>query len=277
MLKAAPGKRKSVKTIAIAGGVGKTNVAVNLAIAMRKLGREVMILDAEQGLSNIDVLFRLAPKHNIQHVLQGGMELRDVVVEGPHGVQILPAGSGVQELTALDEFQRMKLLEAFDTYDGDIDVLLINTAAGISENVAFFCIAAQEIVVVTSPEPTAIADAYALIEALYTRYQENEFHVLVNSVKGPEEAMEVFRRLSLATEKFFSVSLDYLGYLPYNKSGPSAVRAQGPFINMYPQNQISRRITEIAKRFLGRTETEKVKGTLQFFIGNLLSSAGATR
>jgi len=277
MLKAAPGKRKSVKTIAIAGGVGKTNVAVNLAIAMRKLGREVMILDAEQGLSNIDVLFRLAPKHNIQHVLQGAMALRDVVVEGPHGVQILPVGSGVQELTALDEFQRMKLLEAFDTYDGDIDVLLINTAAGISENVAFFCIAAQEIVVVTSPEPTAIADAYALIEALYTRYQENEFHVLVNSVKGPEEAVEAFRRLSLATEKFLSISLDYLGYLPYNGSVPSAIRSQGPFITMYPQNQISRRITEIAKRFLGRTETEKVKGTLQFFIGNLLSSAGAAR
>lgn len=274
MLKAAPGKKKSVKTIAIAsgkGGVGKTNVAANLAIAMRKLGRKVMIVDADLGLSNVDVLLHLAPKHNIQHVLNDGMTLRDVVVEGPHGIQILPAGSGVQELTALDEVQRLKLLEAFEAYDGDIDVLLIDTAAGISDNVAFFCIAAQEIVVVTSPEPTAIADACALIKVLYTRYQEKEFHVLVNSVKSPEEAVEAFRRLSLATEKFLSLSLDYLGYLPYDESVQSAVRAQRPFIDMYPQNPISRRITEIAKRFLGRTE--KVKGTLQFFIGNLLSAS----
>jgi flagellar biosynthesis protein FlhG len=271
MLMTALEKKKSVKTIAITsgkGGVGKTNVTANLAIAMRKLGRKVMIVDADLGLSNIEVLLRLAPKFNIQHVLKGGMALRDVVVEGPHGVQLLSAGSGVQELTILDEFQRLKILEAFAAYQSDIDVLLIDTAAGISDNVAFFCIASQEIVVVTSPEPTAIADASALISVLYTRYQENEFHVLVNSVKNPEEAVEAFRRLSLATEKFLCLSLDYLGFLPYDESVQSAVRAQRPFIDMYPQNPISRRITEIAKGFLGRTE--KVKGTLQFFIGNPL-------
>jgi len=271
--------RKTVKTIAIAsgkGGVGKTNVAANLAIAMRKLGKNVLIVDADLGLSNIDVLLHLAPKHTIQHVLRGELALKDVVVEGPHGIKILPAGSGVQELTALDEFQRLKLLEEFDAYDNDIDVLLIDTAAGISENVAFFCVAAQEIIVVTSPEPTAITDAYALIKVLFTKYQEKEFHVLVNSARNSDEAFDVFRRLSLAAEKFLSISLDYLGYLPYDEAVPKAVRAQRPFIDMYPNNLVSKQIEALAITCLGRAD--KIKGSLQFFIGNLLSSStGAVR
>lgn len=266
--------KKYVKTIAVAsgkGGVGKTNVTANLAIAMRTLGKKVMIVDADLGLSNIDVLLHLAPKHNIQHLLNNSMSLKDIVIEGPHGVQILPAGSGVQELTALDEFQRLKILEAFDTYESDIDVLLIDTAAGISENVAFFCIAAQEIVIVTSPEPTAITDAYALIKVLYTRYQEKDFLVLVNSARNADDAFDVFKRLSLAAERFLNISLDYLGYLPFDEAVPQSVRAQRAFLDLYPRNEISLRITEIAKKFLERSD--RVKGSLQFFIGNLLSAS----
>ena len=271
-------KKRYVKTIAVAsgkGGVGKTNVAANLAIALRKLGKSVMIVDADLGLSNIDVLLHLAPKYTMQHMLSGEMALKDIVVEGPHGVKILPAGSGVQELTALDEFQRLKILEAFDAYESDIDVLLIDTAAGISENVAFFCIAAQDLVIVTSPEPTAITDAYALIKVLHTRYQEKEFLVLVNQARSADEAVEVFRRLSLAAERFLNISLDYLGFLPYDEAVPKSVRAQKPFLDLYPRNDISWRITEIAKKFLDRSD--RVKGTLQFFIGNLLSTADTTR
>jgi flagellar biosynthesis protein FlhG len=272
-------QKKYVRTIAVAsgkGGVGKTNVTANLAISLRKLGKKVMIVDADLGLSNIDVLLHLAPKHTIQNLLDGDMPLKDILIEGPHGIKILPAGSGVQELTALDEFQRLKILEAFDSYSDDVDVLLIDTAAGVSENVAFFCIAAQEIIIVTSPEPTAITDAYALIKVLNTRYQEKEFHVLVNSAKNSDEAVEVFRRLSLAADKFLNISLDYLGYLPYDESVQNAVRAQQAFIDMYPNRPISRRIMEIAQLFLDRSE--KVKGTLQFFIGNLLSaSSGSAR
>jgi flagellar biosynthesis protein FlhG len=270
-------QKKYVRTIAVAsgkGGVGKTNVTANLAISLRKLGKKVMIVDADLGLSNIDVLLHLAPKHNIQNLLDGDMPLKDILIEGPHGIKILPAGSGVQELTALNEFQRLKILEAFDSYSDDVDVLLIDTAAGISENVAFFCIAAQEIVIVTSPEPTAITDAYALIKVLSTRYQEKEFHILVNSVRNPEEAVEVFRRLSLAADRFLNISLQYLGSLPYDESVQNAVREQRAFVDLYPSRPISRRIMEIAQVFLDRSE--KVKGTLQFFIGNLLSASSAT-
>lgn len=270
-------KKKYVKTIAVAsgkGGVGKTNVAANLAIAMQKLGKKVMIMDGDLGLSNINVLLNLAPKHNIQHLLTGLMSLKEIVVEGPHGILVLPAGSGMQELLTLNELQRLKILQAFDSYDGDINVLLIDTAAGISENVAFFCIAAQEIIIVTSPEPTSIADACALIKVLYSQYHENDFIILVNSAKSAGEAFEVFKLLSLAMEKFVNISLDYFGFLPYDDFVPAAVRAQKAFLDLYPQRDLSKKIFEIAGKFMDRTD--KVKGTLQFFIGNLLSATDSS-
>lgn len=269
-------KGKYVKTIAVAsgkGGVGKTNVVANMAIALKKLGKDVMILDADLGLSNIDVLLHLAPKRNIQHLLSGEMGLKDVVIEGPHGIKILSASSGVQELTALDEFQRLRILEAFDTYRENVDILLIDTAAGISENVAFFCIAAQEIIIVASPEPTAITDAYALVKVLFTRYQEKEFNVLVNSVGSSEEALEVFKRLSLAAEKFLNISLNYLGYIPFDDTVRKAVSSQKAFVDAYPHSLASKQVAEIAAKVLN--PKEKVKGTLQFFIGNLLSASRA--
>jgi flagellar biosynthesis protein FlhG len=272
MLKEGTAKGKYVQTIAVSsgkGGVGKTNVVANLAIAMRKLNKEVMILDADLGLSNIDVLLHLAPRYNMQHVLNGEMTLHDVVIEGPQGIKILPASSGIQELTALDEFQRLRLLEEFNSFHSDVDVLLIDTAAGISENVAFFCIAAQEIIIVTSPEPTAFTDAYALIKVLFTRYQEKNFKVLVNLVIDQTEGFEVFRRLSVAAERFLNISLDYLGCIPFDDSVQKAVRLQQAFLDRYPGSIASRRITEIASKIL--KSKGDVKGTLQFFIGNLLS------
>jgi flagellar biosynthesis protein FlhG len=273
MLSEGQKKRKNVRTIAIAsgkGGVGKTNVVANLAIALRRLGKNVMVLDADLGLSNIDVLLQLAPKYNIQHVLSGEMTLKDIVVEGPLGIKILPAGSGIQELTSLDEFQRLKLLEEFDAYDGALDFLLIDTAAGISENVAFFCIAAQDIVVITTPEPTAITDAYALIKVLFTRYQEKEFRILVNLTRSSEEGFEVFRRLSIAAEKFLNISLDYLGHIPLDEYMQKAVRSQRALLEIYPNSIASRQFAEIGLKF--SDSKSKVKGTLQFFIGNLLST-----
>ena len=272
MLKDKQEKKKYVKTIAVAsgkGGVGKTNVVANLAIALKKLGKDVLIMDADLGLSSIDVLLNIAPRYTIQHVLHGEMRLQDILVDGPKGIKILPASSGVQELTALNEFQRLRMLEEFDSFDCNVDVLLIDTAPGISENVAFFCIAAQEIIIITSQEPTALTDAYALIKVLCTRYQEKEFFVIVNSVRNSQEGVEVFRRLSLATERFLNISLDYLGYIPCDIHVQEAVRTQRAFVDVYPNGLAARQIHEIATRVLATNN--KVKGTLQFFIGDLLA------
>ncbi|MBF0608249.1 MAG: MinD/ParA family protein [Candidatus Magnetobacterium sp. LHC-1] len=264
-----------VRTIAVAsgkGGVGKTNVVANLAIALQKEGCKVLILDADLGLSNIDVLLHLAPRYNIQHVLDGEMKLKDIVVEGPYGIKVLPATSGVQEMTSLDEFQRLRFLEEFESLEEDINVLLIDTAAGISENVAFFCIAAQEIIIVTSPDPTSIADAYALIKVLYTRYQEKSLNVLVNSAEDETEAKDVFKRLLTAAEKFLHISLDYLGFIPRDNAVVKAVKAQKAFVEAFPDSKASKKVAELAKKILSKSKV-RVKGSLQFFIGNLLSSS----
>ncbi len=277
MLKEKHGRKKYVKTIAVAsgkGGVGKTNVVANLAVAMRKLGKEVLVMDADLGLSSIDVLLQLAPAHTIQHVFKGEMSLKDVIIDGPQGIKVLPAGSGIQELTSLNEFQRLRILEEFDAFDSDIEVMLIDTAPGISENVAFFCIAAQEIIIITSSEPTALTDAYALIKVLSTRYQEKEFFILVNSAKHAEEGVEVFRRLSVAADKFLNVSLDYLGYIPCDADVKKAVKAQKAFVEIFPHSPASKQIMHVASKML--TPRDTVKGTLQFFIGNLLSAVPAS-
>ncbi len=267
------GKReKAIRTITVTsgkGGVGKTNIVASLAVAFSKLGRKVLILDADLGLSNIDVLFGLAPRYTIEQVLNGEKRLDEVIVEGPHGIRILPASSGVQELTELDEFQRIRLIEEFDAIGAGIDVLLTDTGAGISSNVAFFCAASQEIVIVTAPEPTALTDAYALVKVLFTRYQEKGFRVLVNSARSETEARDVFRRLSRAAEKFLNISLDYLGYLPYDDAIRNAVINQKAFLDVYPGSRASMNLKDVAQKLLDE-ESAKVKGSIQLFFGSLL-------
>ncbi len=265
-------ERNNVRTIAIAsgkGGVGKTNITANLAIALSRLNKKVMILDADLGLSNIDVVLNLATKYNIDHLLNGEKQLEDLIVEGPHGVKILPASSGIQELTSLDEFQRLRLIEEIDAYNENVDYLLIDTSSGISENVSFFCMAAQEIMIVTSAEPTAMTDAYALIKVLFTKYQEKNFRILVNNVKDSHEATDVYERLSTAAERFLSISLDYVGFVPRDDYVPKAVRQQRALIDMYPGSDAAMKIMEIAGE-ISRETNINLKGTLQFFLGGLV-------
>lgn len=266
------GKNKVVKTIAIAsgkGGVGKTNIIANLGIALRKMGKEVLIFDADLGLSNIDVLLSLAPKYNIEHLINGSKRLEEIVIEGPLGVKILPAGNGIQELTKLGELERLRILEEFDEYNENIDVLLIDTSAGISENVSFFCTAVQDIVILVTPEPTSITDAYALIKVLHNKYRENNFNIIVNLARNEDEAKDVYKRLSKVTEKFLNVDLSYLGFVRYDENVKRAVKMQEAFINVFPNSIASKDIIGIANRII---DSEiKCKGSMQFFLRNVLS------
>jgi len=256
------------------GGVGKTNVVVNLAIALSRLGKRCLVLDADLGLGNIDVMLGLTPEYNIGHVLRGEKTMADVVVEGPCGIKILPASSGVYELTDLSAADRLAVISHLETYSascGGLDIMLIDTAAGISSNVVFFNIASREIIVVTTPEPTAITDAYALMKVLSQRHGERAFLLVVNSVRSARQGLEVYRNISSAGDKFLNVSLDYLGCILHDESVHKSVARQKAVVEVYPDSRASASFAELAAALLEQAPPEGLKGGLQLFWRNVIA------
>ena len=234
------------------GGVGKTNCVANLAMYFAGINKKVLILDADLGLCNIDVLFGIRHKYNIKHVLNGMKSLKDIILEGPRGIQIIPAGSGIQELTNINNEQRHKLISTLEQYDMPVDVVLIDTGAGIADNVLFFCDCAHEIVVVTTPEPTSITDAYALIKLLSRNKVERNISVLINMARSEQEAMEAFRQIAYTVDLFLPISVNYLDYLPSDPNFRVAIRAQRAFISMFPNSSFARRLARIGEKLMER-------------------------
>jgi flagellar biosynthesis protein FlhG len=252
------------------GGVGKTNLTANLAVALARRGQRVCVLDADLGLANVDVLLGLTAKQTVLHVLRGEARLGDVIIEGPAGIRIIPAASGFAELTALEPAARLALLEEVDALDGSLDVLLIDTGAGISENVLYFAAAASESLVVITPEPTSMTDAYALVKLLAQRHGRRDFLVLVNMASGSAEADAAFRRLARVAERFLRVRLEYAGWVPSDGAVPRAVCRQQAVVVDAPGSPASEAITRLAPRLLSRTPAG-ASGGLQFFFQRLVS------
>jgi len=254
------------------GGVGKTNVTTNLAYCLARRGQRVLLLDADLNLANIDVLLGLTPKYNLQHVLAGEKRLADVLVEGPGKISILPASSGILEMAELSESQRRFFLDEMEVLGRGIDYMLVDTAAGINNNVVYFNLAAQERVVLLSPEPTSLTDAYALIKVLSGRYDVRRFRVLVNQVENEKEALVVFRKLSIVAERFLdTVSLDYLGFLPQDSNLPKSVRQQKLISEIAPRSSFSLAITDIANHLLTEKVDVQPDGNIQFFWQGLVA------
>lgn len=248
------------------GGVGKTNVVANLAFAFTRLGKKVLVFDADLGLANIDVLLGLTPKYTIQHLLNREKSVFEILTKGPGGMIILPASSGVLELVDLDESQKIFLLNELDLVAETVDLLLIDTAAGISSNVLYFNMAAEESIVVVTPEPTSITDAYALIKVLSTKYKKESFTILINSAQNSQEAKEAFKKISAAVDRFLgSTSIDYLGFVPFDAKLPLAVKHQRPVLEAYPQALSSRCFMEMAKILLEKPMPKRTYGNVQFF------------
>lgn len=263
------GRPKAMRTLCVTsgkGGVGKTNLVVNLALALTRIGRKVLIIDADLGLANVDVVLGLNPSYTIQDVLSGNKSLKEVLVEGPEGIKILPAASGVAQLSSLTSAEKIVFLEALDTLPQDIDMVIVDTAAGINDTVLYFNIAAQERLVVATGEPTSLTDAYALMKVLFSQHQERKFQLVVNNVPGPLEAKEVYRKLSTAVDHFLGgLSLDYLGFVPADPLVSKAVIMQKPFFASYPGSNASKAVMALAKTILSRPVEDPSRGNIKFF------------
>jgi flagellar biosynthesis protein FlhG len=256
------------------GGVGKTNLAANLAVALARRGTRVCVLDADLGLANIDVLFGLSPAASLLDVLRGDRRIADVIVDGPAGVRVIPAASGAESLTALGPVDHLRLLDEVDELDGSLDVLLIDAAAGISANVLHFTAAAADALVVITPEPTALADAYALMKVLAARHGRRDFLVAVNMAAGAADAEAAFARLARAAERFLGIRLEYQGYVPYDDAVPRAVRQQLPVVLAAPGAPASLALGLLARRLVERAPSAPTGG-VQYFFERLLGEQRA--
>jgi flagellar biosynthesis protein FlhG len=248
------------------GGVGKTNIVANLGYALRKAGNRVLIFDADLGLGNLDVLLGLAPKYNLSHVIGGRKKLSDIIVPGPGGINILPASSGIQALTRLSSDQKKAVFYELNVLLSDYDIVLFDTAAGISSNVLSFNASADEIIIVVTPEPTSITDAYALMKILSVKYREKNFRLVVNLAKNTKEAEEVSRHLCLVAERFLDVSIEYFGSILVDENVKKGVRKQKIVSEIAPMTRASRNFAELTHKLLHsvpmmtRTETGHLIG-----------------
>jgi flagellar biosynthesis protein FlhG len=252
------------------GGVGKTNVTLGVAISMARQGKKVTVLDADLGLANVDVMLGIRPTRNLSHVLSGECELKDAMVEGPYGIKIIPATSGTQSMTELSHAQHAGLIRAFGTLEEEIDVLLIDTAAGISDMVVSFSRAAQDVMVVVCDEPTSITDAYALIKLLSREHQVQRFKIVANMVRSYREGRELFAKLTLVTERFLNVTLELVACIPLDDKVRQAVKKQKIVVDAFPRSPAAMAISSLANKALTWPIPSTPSGHLEFFVERLL-------
>ena len=268
-----------VRVIAVTsgkGGVGKTNISVNLAASLSLAGQRVMLMDADLGLANVDVLLGLEPHFDLQHVISGEKSLDEIIVQGPLGIHVVPASSGVEKMAELTSVEHASLIAAFSELKQPIDVLIVDTAAGIADGVVSFAKACQEVIVVVCDEPTSLTDAYALIKVLSMRHGIKQFQILANMVKDERQGLNLYEKLLNTTDRFLEVGLRYLGAVPFDEQLRQSVRAQKPVVEAYPRSPASKALVRISEKITRWPLPDQATGYLQFFVERLLAAAGST-
>jgi flagellar biosynthesis protein FlhG len=266
---------KPVKVIAVSGGkggVGKTSVSINLATSLAKDGKEVLLLDADLGLANIDVLLGLNPAYDLSHVIAGERTLEEVIIDGPANVKVIPASSGISRMANLTVKEQAGLINAFGELGHAIDVMVVDTAAGISDSVINFCCASHEVVVVVCDEPASITDAYAFIKVMSREHKVDRFQILANMTHSTQEGRELFHKLSTATDRFLDVTLTFMGTIPYDERLRKAVQHQRAVVDAFPRSPSALAMKRMARQVEQWPETDTMGGQLEFFIERLINS-----
>jgi flagellar biosynthesis protein FlhG len=268
-------KRRRTRVIAVTsgkGGVGKTNVSVNLAIALAEQGRDVVLMDADLGLGNADVLLGLQPRFNLAHVIAGERTLDEIIVSGPASIRLLPASSGAKSALYLDPAQHGGLVRAFSDSSLACDTMLVDTAAGINDSVLTFSKASQEIVVVVCDEPASITDAYALMKVLHRDHDRHRFRIVVNMARSAREGRELFLKLLHVSGRFLDISLDLMGMIPFDDCVHRAVRRQRAVVEAYPASRVAAAFKEMALATDKWRTPDEASGHLEFFVEKLVES-----
>jgi flagellar biosynthesis protein FlhG len=251
------------------GGVGKTTLVCNMAFELGRMGHKVLILDGDLAMANVDIMFGQRARLNISHVLNGECPLEDIIMEVAPNVYLIPGGSGIYSLNRLQPMQKHILLDQIGRLNRSFDFMLVDTAPGIDDNVLYLNSAAQEILVVVTPEPTSLTDAYALIKVLNQRHRENRFSIVPNMVKDELEARMVFHKLSDVASRFLCVSLDYRGYIPNDLVLRQATRSQQLVVEAQSRSPASLAIRSLSENLKNSERLTELKGGLQFFWNQL--------
>jgi flagellar biosynthesis protein FlhG len=251
------------------GGVGKTNISANLAVLAARAGKRVLVIDADLGLANVEIVFGLKPRYHMGDLISSSISIEDVMIEAPHGIKILPAGSGVQSLTQLSPEDKLRFIAALEPVQDKFDLVLVDSGAGIGDNVLFFVGAAQEAILVVSPEPTSLVDAYATVKVLSQKAGVRHFGVIINPVIDELPAREIFNKLTQVTSRFLSASVRHLGYIPRDENLHRAIMAQRPLVDAFPHSPASRALSVVADRLFNETVPPILDGGMKLMWNRL--------